>query len=348
MDRMYLDEKTKFTYIIGIVGLLQLVGFLIIYIFVAKSLYLVIETLIIIFFYLIQFLFLYKGYKKISKVIIILGLIIQVNLLVFLWFPKETNLTYFFFLVPPIVFMIFDLGDKAEKIILILLNFLVIVCMMGTAFVEPMELIVLDEGFVNFVEFITVFSTIVSEVTVFFFYALNLHKTHKELAFLANTDALTNIYNRRVLFDKGEILFQSYQKYGKPFTVMILDIDHFKQVNDIYGHMAGDKVLKEMSDLISKNIRKDDILCRYGGEEFAILFKNLNKDNMLNLDEIRKRINKKEFIVDNGEKVQITISAGVVSCNKKNKSFGEMVLDADKLLYSAKLSGRNKIVYGEE
>ncbi len=340
-----LEDKDRVAYIIGAIGTLQLLSFLFFYIFVVGSSILIFQTIIILIGYLSVFaLFKYKHFLW-GKVIIVCGITIQVALLVFVWFPVESYLVMFFFIVPPMSFFIMDIGNPREKKVLIGIN--VAVCLLIGAFgiIEPLEIVVLSQEYVRILKIMSIVSTVLAEVLVFYFYASSLYKTHGKLRILANTDALTQVANRRVLFDQGELLFDLCYQYGRSFTLMILDIDYFKSINDKYGHPAGDSVLKELCDLIAENIRKEDMLCRYGGEEFAILFRNTDVDHKHIIQKIQDRINHHEFKVVDKQYIHLTVSAGVVVCNKSAKTFDDLVKKADALLYQAKVEGRNRIYY---
>jgi diguanylate cyclase (GGDEF)-like protein len=218
--------------------------------------------------------------------------------------------------------------------------------MIHSGMVKPKELLTLNEGVVEVTRMMTILLTFLVELLVFYFYALNLLRTHKELRILANTDELTNIANRRVLFERGEEMFNLSHKYQKSFMLMILDIDHFKSINDQYGHPAGDKVLKELTQLISEKIRTEDLICRYGGEEFAIIFRNVSEEELSIVKGIRERIANHHFYVTEDTYVTITFSAGAVLFQEEANSFGDLVMSADKLLYKAKVAGRNRVFFG--
>ncbi len=238
-----------------------------------------------------------------------------------------------------------DIDNAKERKVLILLNLLVAVVLLMSGIFEPYELIELEAHYVMILRVMSIVSTIFTEVLVFYFYAVSLARTHSELRLLANTDALTNISNRRVLFEQGEKFTCIYEKYDKTFSLMILDIDHFKRINDEYGHPAGDKVLKEISTVISENVRKEDLVCRYGGEEFAILFKNMGHENRSSIENIKNKIKEHLFTINEDTSISLTFSAGVVTYNSKVTSFDELVKKADALLYEAKRTGRDKIIY---
>ena len=159
----------------------------------------------------------------------------------------------------------------------------------------------------------------------------------------SRTDSLTGIYLRRYFLEKLEIEIKRAKRYKTKFHILMLDIDFFKKVNDTYGHLAGDKVLIEISKTIQKNIRPIDVLCRYGGEEFIILINNLSDDEVYDMAQnIRKEIRKIKFNV-NDLYFSVTISIGV-SKYKESFNCDEIISIADKALYEAKKSGRDKVI----
>jgi two-component system cell cycle response regulator len=139
---------------------------------------------------------------------------------------------------------------------------------------------------------------------------------------------------------------ENYRKFSLPFVLVILDLDHFKNVNDTYGHLCGDMVLQNISNLIKMEIRKDDFVCRYGGEEFALIFRNTKDMNgiKLRLEAIRQKI-AGTTIKYQDNAVTVTCSFGAVCCTliDKMKNIDEIIKKADEALYEAKRTGRNRI-----
>lgn len=266
-------------------------------------------------------------------------------MLVYVWFPHETYFILYFFIVPPSSFFIFDIENSVEKKILIGINVLAAGLALVFGLLKPLELISLTSEQVVVFRAMSIISTVFTEILVFYFYASSLAKTHRELKVLANTNALTRIANRRVLFEQGELMMGIFTKYQKPFTLMILDIDHFKQINDQYGHPAGDKVLIELTKVISENIRKEDLVSRYGGEEFAVIFRNMDSESRHIITNIKDKLDAFQFSVNDTVKISLTISAGVATCHGRERKFEDIVKRADDLLYKAKQTGRNKIVF---
>ncbi len=158
---------------------------------------------------------------------------------------------------------------------------------------------------------------------------------------LSVTDQLTGLHNRRYFDDHFELEKQRVQRYGNVLCLIMIDIDHFKSINDQYGHQVGDAVLKEFSLLLRKNIRSNDILSRWGGEEFIILLPGTTLSNSLLIAEkIRKAISLRQF-----SKIgKMSASFGVSEVDSNSASNREAIHRADKALYQAKREGRNRVV----
>lgn len=157
-------------------------------------------------------------------------------------------------------------------------------------------------------------------------------------------DGLTNLYNRRFFDLHLEQMATKAIEEGKPLAVLMMDMDHFKEVNDTYGHPAGDAVLKDLSAIIKNCTRLTDLTARYGGEEFVIVLNNANKDDALSVGErIRKRVEEHEFLLPDGRIIHKTVSIGVSEFNP-DLSLAEWVENADKALYEAKDTTRNRVV----
>jgi diguanylate cyclase (GGDEF)-like protein len=162
---------------------------------------------------------------------------------------------------------------------------------------------------------------------------------------LAVTDALTELYNHRFFQEKMSENFCLCERYGNHFSIIMIDIDHFKKFNDTYGHQSGDIVLKQVAATIKKNVRSTDIPCRYGGEEMTVILTNTNKEDAITTaNKICQAVREREFILANGENVHVTISVGVATSNVNGSNPQELIEYADKCLYVAKENGRNQVV----
>ena len=160
---------------------------------------------------------------------------------------------------------------------------------------------------------------------------------------LATTDELTGALNRRRLFEVGEQLREHAVRYSRPFTLAMLDLDRFKNINDTWGHAVGDQALRLVCDVIRKELRSTDSLGRYGGEELVVLFSETTlEEAQLATERIRSAIGRATLWHDE-KRVPLSISGGVVSW-RDGELLEELVKRADDALYQAKAGGRNKVV----
>jgi len=164
----------------------------------------------------------------------------------------------------------------------------------------------------------------------------------EQKARLANTDFLTGLSNRKYLMDTMDIFHANAARGNIEYVVGLLDIDHFKTVNDTYGHAAGDLVLKNLAKIMKEIFRNSDIIARIGGEEFCIVLTNIADQNIFpTFEKLRSKIAAEKVDIGNGVFVTYTISIGI--CATLATSFDNMLKMADEMLYKAKREGRNKI-----
>jgi len=171
-----------------------------------------------------------------------------------------------------------------------------------------------------------------------------LELSNKELQYLASVDTLTQIMNRRSFFEYGDKLLSLSRHQKDDFTIIMCDLDEFKEVNDTYGHSAGDEVLKQFSKKVSSLLRKNDVFARIGGEEFAIILINIkDEDAIKQATRIREMVEILEIDIGR-EKLHITVSMGVASASEEDTRVAKILKKADKALYQAKTDGRNQVV----
>ena len=178
---------------------------------------------------------------------------------------------------------------------------------------------------------------------------LALAEKNKRLSKLANRDALTGIYNRLYLEDYLSQKLIEARRYGRPLSVAMLDIDHFKKFNDTHGHLTGDLVLKRVAESVSKGCRKSDTATRYGGEEFCVILNGTpGAKGKLVAERIRKTIERTEVLHDD-QILKVTVSMGVAEFNpERHNEMEDVISEADQALYTAKETGRNRVVlFGE-
>ncbi|MBD3641057.1 MAG: diguanylate cyclase [Marinobacter sp.] len=166
-----------------------------------------------------------------------------------------------------------------------------------------------------------------------------------ELETLSVTDELTGLFNRRYFIRKLEETAVQQDRYGGEFSLIAVDLDHFKEINDAYGHPVGDVVLKRFGELIQHRVRKSDVVARTGGEEFLILMPQTSLENAAQVaEDLRHAIETESFVSDERQAFRVTLSAGVVSCREQAVTVRELLSICDRSLYRAKRHGRNRIM----
>ena len=176
-------------------------------------------------------------------------------------------------------------------------------------------------------------------------YAMELRASVNHSIAMAVTDDLTGLYNRRYFDRHLNVLLGKAQSQDRNLAVMILDIDHFKSVNDTYGHDAGDVVLKEFSARVKRNIRGVDLACRFGGEEFVVLMPDTDVLNAeLIADRVRQAIAEKAFDIKGQRPLSVTVSVGVSFNESQVDTPESLIKRADLALYRAKREGRNRVI----
>jgi len=161
----------------------------------------------------------------------------------------------------------------------------------------------------------------------------------------ANRDYLTGLYNRRYFFDSMTDYEEEIKESGERFAVAMIDIDHFKKINDTYGHDVGDKIIVSLSEILISTTSHRDVVARFGGEEFCVVLKNINRDSAIDIFErIRSEIEKFSFHVEKETYIKFTVSIGLVMSS--DEPLEELINQADMMLYNAKNSGRNQVVFG--
>ncbi len=169
------------------------------------------------------------------------------------------------------------------------------------------------------------------------------NRYHEEIYRLATIDGLTQVHNKSFFLERVADEFSRSKRYGRDLSIIIFDFDHFKKLNDTYGHLAGDEVLKQSSSVILLNLRKEDPIGRYGGEEFGILLPETPLNKAMTLAEkIRKLIERTPFSY-NDQVLRVTISMGVSTLTSNVETVQKLIENADQALYRAKKAGRNRV-----
>ena len=178
-------------------------------------------------------------------------------------------------------------------------------------------------------------------LSILFFLFLKTERDIKSaLSFRSNYDPLTRLLNRRGFETTYNAIFKTHKRHKQPFALLFLDIDHFKHINDTYGHDIGDAVLEELAKILKQTLRDSDIIARWGGEEFVVLLNDTNADAA---KKVAQKLKEKIEEHTHATLPSFTVSIGVAN-GEASKSFEQLLKEADEALYRAKKEGRNRIV----
>ncbi len=166
---------------------------------------------------------------------------------------------------------------------------------------------------------------------------------HEEIYRMTIIDGLTQVHNKRHLYESLEREILRARRHARELSFLMFDLDHFKKINDVHGHLAGDFVLKELARVVQGRIRRDEVFARYGGEEFAIVLPETDLAGSSALaDSIREKIQEHSFVFQN-DQIWVTISVGVATLEEADKTSTDLIKRADERLFEAKRAGRNRV-----
>ncbi len=171
----------------------------------------------------------------------------------------------------------------------------------------------------------------------------DLVRESEALERLASIDAMTGLANRRNFLELAEAEWTRFRRYGRPMALLMCDIDHFKAVNDTYGHDAGDQVIKTVADVLHKHKRASDTAGRLGGEEFALILPEATLDSAVAAGERLRKLVAEHVITVGGARISVTISVGASICHAATSGIEDLIKQADLALYEAKRGGRNRV-----
>ncbi|MEX0606260.1 MAG: GGDEF domain-containing protein [Marinobacter sp.] len=201
-------------------------------------------------------------------------------------------------------------------------------------------------GVTDILEFILVSHIVLATSTALAFPLLAFVQAEESLRTLAEYDELTQLYNRRMFLHLANIAFENCRQKNLPFTVLMIDLDYFKKINDTWGHATGDLVLQVVSDTLRRELRDQDIIGRMGGEELAIALPATAETQAKSISQrLRGRIEEDGSVID-GLEIQLSASIGGAHRQDGDEDFASMLVQADSALYMAKARGRNQVQFG--
>jgi len=297
--------------------------------------------------YAFGLLFTYNRYFRLAKVWFFTVLMAHVYMLNMYVFGVSAGFHFYYLIITPGVFLLFNENDRLEKLAFTLAaGILFFLCHLGST-TEPLVPLSAQSEQLLFLSVIYV--TMLETYFIMALLSRNIDTYEKELKAMASTDVLTGINNRRMFMVIGEELFENAKRYHHPLSLLILDIDFFKKINDVFGHLAGDQALKQLAQTLKSNIRSSDLLARYGGEEFVIILPETNLEGATAIAEnLRKIVNEMQIDIDQNKPLNITTSIGVAERTANVACIMQLLNNADTALYQAKETGRNKVVAFQE
>jgi len=270
--------------------------------------------------------------------VVMLHLIVCTNVYV----TNKTGFHLYFFLVPTGAYLLFELKEKLEKITLSLIAVLLFFYCENTLNTTP--LIELSDDINHLIYQSVFFFNMIEVIFVLTLFANQIEANELKLTKQATSDSLTGVANRHYFFEQGNALLSIANHDNRPFSLILLDFDYFKRINDQYGHSAGDLCLVEIAKTIQKCCRSQDVFARIGGEEFVIALPDTTLQETNNIAEtIRLAVENQTIPIVGQPNFTCTASFGITSRSNKNDELKKLMIDADKALYQAKNQGRNRV-----
>lgn len=293
--------------------------------------------------YLIPVLLNKINYTIYAKVLFFILVIFHVTLLSIQTFTLAAGFHLYLILVVPGVYIVFDYQDTIYKTCLVLMALFAI--MLCEYIDNQTPIIVLSDESSRMMFQSTIVIIILELLLINHLSTRDAERREAMFQHLADTDSLTGLFNRRYFNDAHQKHFTLALRYQRMYSLLLLDLDFFKRVNDQYGHHSGDLVLQNAARLLNQTSRFNDIVARVGGEEFAVILPETSKDEALKVAEnIRRKINSHTFETNSDKSVQISVSIGIQSWSDDIKSPTELLKQVDLALYHAKETGRNKTI----
>ena len=284
-----------------------------------------------------------KGHYIASRIFFGLIFMIQFLYLTLFVFEKTSGIHLFYISIAPISFLLFDFNNRFQRYTIYSFSLIsILLFYFCQSFPDILSFPPLEEFHYR----VSAISLIVALFITSWIFSKEMNKATKQLNVLATTDGLSGILNRRSFFIHGTRIINQSAVSKKSFALILLDLDHFKKINDTYGHPAGDKVIQEFANTIRDDLRTSDIFARLGGEEFGIILPETDMKGAKKVaEEIRSVFEGKVIVVEQNQHISCTVSIGITCGDGSNNNFDLLLANCDKALYKSKTSGRNRITF---
>lgn len=297
------------------------------------------------FAYFIILVFSYFNLPKITKIIFFSLLMLHIIVCTNVYVTKDSGFHLYLFLIPIGSFLLFEIHEKIEKITLSLIATILFFYCENT--INTLPLIELSPHINHLFYQSVIFVNMVTMTFLLVLFVNQLEENELKLNYQAKTDALTNIANRHHFFEQCHIDIVKSIKSDRPLSIILLNVDYFKQINDKYGYCAGDKCLINTANMIKKSINSQGLCARIGGEEFIISLPETTLKEANNIAEyIRIAIEKSIIHIDNmdeSETFQYTASFGIANLTDEVNNLKSIIIQADTALTEAKIFGKNRV-----
>lgn len=291
--------------------------------------------------YLLVLLLSFKKRFTKAKLWFFTTLNVHVFVLATVIFSPSSYFHLYYLIVPTGIFVLFEEEDTKEKFIIMLMA---VVMFFAAVNYSPKPLIELSAKAEELI-LVSIVTVIMIEVyIVMTWFSKLMHVYQTKLVNMATKDPLTGIDNRRTFITDADEMMAHSTRYHTKLSLVIMDVDYFKKINDQAGHLVGDKVLKQVAKLIESHTRASDHFARYGGEEFVLLLPETSLQQALEMSEnLRKTIEQHRFELEIN-RIKVTMSFGVTEKFDSDTEINELIKRADTALYQAKAAGRNKVI----
>lgn len=282
-----------------------------------------------------------RHYFSLVKLIVPFSTIVQIVVTSLYFFGPGSDFHWLFVTVAAYAFTAFRPDEKIMRHGVVLLS----VMLFTACEIFPVEGVHMSNADQRLTAVLTFLWTLFTLAVVINVVIARLRKVNDYLRVLAEKDELTGLANRRKVLANAVIMYTEAMHYHQPCVFAILDLDHFKRINDTFGHDAGDLVLSEISGVMQSCLNKGDAIGRYGGEEFVAIMGNTTlTEAQQKMDSLRETVENTYITTEKGIVIPVTVSVGLAAISSQTKRYEDVLTLADTALYQAKKAGRNRVI----